>query len=145
MNACYSSSWKTNVPTGICLFKVNNGNIRTVGEICSKSTIKTPERIYWRGSGVFIVNFEHICYIVLVFPLLAFNNYMPAGKVLSEHKTLWCRSLSKIAFQFYYIWCNSYPVGIYMFKVNNKNSRMTPLTLNISHLVLVFLLLTLGR
>ena len=29
-------------------------------EICSKLTIKTPERRYWRRSGVFIVNFEHI-------------------------------------------------------------------------------------
>ena len=29
-------------------------------EICSKLTIKTPERPYWRRSGVFIVNFEQI-------------------------------------------------------------------------------------
>ena len=28
-------------------------------EICSKLTIKTPERRYWRRSGVFIVYFEH--------------------------------------------------------------------------------------
>ena len=31
-------------PTGICLFKVNNKNTRTRCEICSKLTIKTPER-----------------------------------------------------------------------------------------------------
>ena len=30
-------------------------------EICSNSTTKTPER---RRSGVFIVNFEHISYMV---------------------------------------------------------------------------------
>ena len=29
--------------TGIYLFKVNNGNTKTMCEICSKLTIKTPE------------------------------------------------------------------------------------------------------
>ena len=42
------------------MFKVNNRNTKTRCEICSKLTIKTPERHYWRRSGVFIVNFEHI-------------------------------------------------------------------------------------
>ena len=41
------------------MFKVNNRNTRTRCEICSKLTIKTPERHHWRRSGVFIVNFEH--------------------------------------------------------------------------------------
>ena len=36
--------------------------------ICSKSTMETVTR-----SGVFIVNFEHISHIVLVFPLLTLN------------------------------------------------------------------------
>ena len=31
-------------------------------EICSKLTIKTPERRQRRRSGVFIVNFEYISY-----------------------------------------------------------------------------------
>ena len=31
-------------PAGIYLFKVNNRNTRTRCEICSKLTIKTPER-----------------------------------------------------------------------------------------------------
>ena len=31
-------------PTGNCMFKVNNRNTRTRCEICSKLTIKTPER-----------------------------------------------------------------------------------------------------
>ena len=31
-------------PADIYLFKVNNGKIKTMGEICSKLTIKTPER-----------------------------------------------------------------------------------------------------
>ena len=36
-------------------------------EICSKLTIKTPGRCQWRRSGFFIVNFEHISHLVLVF------------------------------------------------------------------------------
>ena len=31
-------------PAGNCMFKVNNRNTRTKCEICSKLTIKTPER-----------------------------------------------------------------------------------------------------
>ena len=59
--------------TGIYLFKVNNKNTRKRIEICSKLTIKTPERCHWRLSGVFIVNFEHIKHLVLVFLLLTLN------------------------------------------------------------------------
>ena len=39
-------------------------------EICSKLTIKTPERRHRRPSGVFIANFEQILPTVLVFLLL---------------------------------------------------------------------------
>ena len=35
-------------PAGIYLFKVNNRNTRTRCEICSKLTIKIPERRYWQ-------------------------------------------------------------------------------------------------
>ena len=45
---------------GIYLLKVNDKNTRKRSEICSKLTIKTPERRQWRRSGIFIVNFEHI-------------------------------------------------------------------------------------
>ena len=34
---------------------------------CSKLTIETLEQDMWRRSGVFIVNFEHILHLVLVF------------------------------------------------------------------------------
>ena len=57
-------------PVSICLFKISNGNIRAICEICSKFQIKTPERRQWRCSGIFIVYFEQIAHIVLVFPLL---------------------------------------------------------------------------
>ena len=42
-------------------------------EICSKLIIKTPERRQCRCSGVFIVNFEHISHLFLVFLLLTLN------------------------------------------------------------------------
>ena len=57
-------------PAGNYMFKVNNRNTRTRCDICSKLKIKTPER---RQAGVFIVNFEHISYIVLVFLSLTLN------------------------------------------------------------------------
>ena len=58
---------------GIYQLKVNNRNTRSRCEICSELTIKTPERDDWRRSGIFIVNFEHISHIVLVFLLLTLN------------------------------------------------------------------------
>ena len=54
------------------LLRVNNRNIRTKCEICSKLTLKTQERRR-RRSGVFIVNFEHISHLVIVFLLLTLN------------------------------------------------------------------------
>ena len=48
------------------MFKVNDRNTRTRREICSKLTIKIPERSQWRRSGIFIVNFEHISHLVLL-------------------------------------------------------------------------------
>ena len=62
-----------NYPVGIYLLKVNKRNTRTRCEICSKLTIKIPERRQWRRFGIFIVNFEHISQIVLVFLLLTLN------------------------------------------------------------------------
>ena len=63
----------TPYPASIYLLKVNNRNTRTSCEICSKLTIKTPERRYLRHSGEFIFNFEHISHLVLVFLLLTLN------------------------------------------------------------------------
>ena len=53
-----------NLPAQI---KINNRNTRTRCEICSKLTIKTPERRHLRRSGLVFVNFEHISHLVLVF------------------------------------------------------------------------------
>ena len=64
--------WKV-FPANIYLFKVRNRNTRKRSEICSVLTIKTPERHQLRRSGVFIVNFEHISHLFLVFLLLTLN------------------------------------------------------------------------
>ena len=61
------------VSGGIYLLKVNHRNTRIRCEICSKFTIKIPERRQRRCSGVFIVQFEHISHLVLVFLLLTLN------------------------------------------------------------------------
>ena len=60
-------------PAKIYLFKGNNRNTIKKYEICSKLTIKTPERRQWRRSGVLTVNFEHISHLFLVFLLLILN------------------------------------------------------------------------
>ena len=60
------------IPTGNDMFKVNNRNTRIMFEICPKAAIKTPERSRHR-SAVFIVNFEHISHLVLVFLLLTLS------------------------------------------------------------------------
>ena len=71
-------------PVGIYMFKVNKRNTRTRCKICSKIAIKTPERRQWSLSGVFIVNFEHISHLDLVFLLLTLNMQIPTGS-LSHH------------------------------------------------------------
>ena len=70
-------------PANIYLFKVSNRNTRISCEVCSKLTIKTPERLHWGRSGVFIVNFEHISHLFQVFLLLILDKEMLAGKSLS--------------------------------------------------------------
>ena len=52
--------WYAHIPGTIYLFKVNNRSTRTMREICSKLTKKTPEWHHWCSSGVFIVNFKQI-------------------------------------------------------------------------------------
>ena len=70
-------------PVRIYLLKVNHGNTETMCEIYSEFTTKTPEQRNWRCSGVFIVKFEQTSHIVLVFPFLTSNKWMPAGLLVS--------------------------------------------------------------
>ena len=60
-------------PAGNYMFKVNNRNSKTGCEICSRLTIKTPERHHCGRSGVFIVNFDHISHLFVVFLLISFS------------------------------------------------------------------------
>ena len=60
-------------PASIYLLKVNNRDTKTRCEICSKLTIKTPERCNWRRSGVFTVDFEYISHLVLVDSIAKFE------------------------------------------------------------------------
>ena len=53
-----------------CLFKFNSRDTKERCEICSKLTIKTPQRRQWRRSGVVIVKFENVSHLSLVFLLL---------------------------------------------------------------------------
>ena len=43
---------------------------------------------HWRRSDVFIVNFEHLSQLVLVFLLLTLNMYLPSGIVKSVNTML---------------------------------------------------------
>ena len=57
------------------MFKVNNRSNRTrCFKICSKLTIKIPEQTHCRRPGVFIVSFEHISHLALVFLLLTLSS-----------------------------------------------------------------------
>ena len=58
------------------MYKVNTRNSRKRCGICSKLTIKTPERCNWRRSGVFIVSFEH--YFTL-FPWASIIDFKPVN------------------------------------------------------------------
>ena len=61
------------------LLRVNDRKTTTRCQICSKLTIKTPKGRQWRRSGVFIVSFEHVSHLVLVFLLLTLNKYLAPG------------------------------------------------------------------
>ena len=60
-------------PAGIYVIKVNDENTRTIFQTSSEFTMKTPERHQWCRFIVFIINFEKISHIVLVFTLLTLN------------------------------------------------------------------------
>ena len=55
------------------IFNANNRNTKKRCEICSKLTIKILEQRYWGCFGVYIVNFEQILHLLLVFLLLTLS------------------------------------------------------------------------
>ena len=64
------------------LLCANKGNFNSH----SKLTIKRPKQRHWHGSGVFIVNFEHISQALSLFLLLTLNKYMPTGQVFNAQR-----------------------------------------------------------
>ena len=71
-------------PAGIYLLKVNNRNTTKMKcEICSKLTVKTPERPHWHCSGVFIANFEHISHFSSVY-IVNFEHVIPSCEDASK-------------------------------------------------------------
>ena len=66
------------VPANIFLPKFNNRNTTYRWEMCSKLTIKTSEQRHWHHSVVFIVKFENISNLFVVF-LLTLNRQMSGG------------------------------------------------------------------
>ena len=83
----------------IYLFKVNNRNARKRCEICSKLTVKTSTMSltsFW----CFIVNFEHISNLFLVFLFVDFKQvnvgnhlqkYLLRVKKITEHFIILCK------------------------------------------------------
>ena len=65
--------WNQSYPVSKNMFKINNSNTSTRFEICSKLTLKTSEQSYWCHSSVFILLFEHISHLVIVFLVLTLS------------------------------------------------------------------------
>ena len=66
---------------GVYLSKVNNRNTKNTSVRCEtylKLTVSTPERRQWYRSGVFIINFQQISHIHLVFPSVTLSKKMLA-------------------------------------------------------------------
>ena len=69
-------------PAVIYLFKVKNENTRTLYEVCSRFTIKTPEQRHWRFSDVFIVNLNRFYTFLWRFHCWLLINPLNASNVL---------------------------------------------------------------
>ena len=65
----------TYVQFGICQLRVGNGGAGVRCVVCLGFAVKTRRRRHCRCSGVFIVDFELISHLTLVFPLLI--GYLP--------------------------------------------------------------------
>ena len=99
-------------PAGIDLLKVNNA--RTRFEICSELTIKTMTSFC-----VFIVYFEHISDLVLMFLLLTLNMQLPAGNGKSRKSVsktnIFCLNPFHATLAFYTPWKHQKTSGFLMF------------------------------
>ena len=102
------------------LFKVINNNTRKTCEICSKLTIATLEKRQWCCPFVFIVNFEHISRIFLLFLLLILIMYLFAG----EQYTKWLGEFNwhrfgVTIFNLEHIWHNIQDIKVFIYNIEN--------------------------
>ena len=104
------------------IFKVNNRNTKIRCEICSKLTRKTPKRRQWRFSCVFIINFEQISHLFLVFLLLTLSRYTQAGKLICNQSSINMTNIVTHLFQMLHFYTTN-AANIYLFKVNNRNTK----------------------
>ena len=72
-------------PANICFFKVNNENTRKRFETCSKLTIKTPEELHQRRSGVFFTRTTTLTPLVSFWCSFASTYYAAAGTQPRKH------------------------------------------------------------
>ena len=70
-------------PTDIYLFKVNNRKTRKRCDIYFKVNNKNTRTMSLRSFSCFLINFEHISYLFLVFLLLSLNKEMLAGLLVN--------------------------------------------------------------
>ena len=109
--ACLRSQiWQSiieNYPANIYMFKFNNRNTKKRSKLCSKLTIIIPERHHWRHSGVFIIAKLHV-----------YGYRFDKASLRLTQLTFTC---SKSTIKIFKKVQN-------MFKVNNRNTRTTPLT-----------------
>ena len=108
-----------NSPTNNHLFIVDNNYTRKRCKTCSKLIIKTPE---WR-STVFVVDFEHIPHLFLVFLLLILNKLVFAGSHPINLKTLKLLTAAtinrgtRISMKWQLIKKDSYPKQLFLKKI----------------------------
>ena len=120
------------IPAGNYMFKVNNRNTSTRCETSSKLTIKTPERRHWRRPDVFIVNFEHVSHLVLVFLLLTLDRQMPAGMKsqipqILKHYIPWYIQINLLNYQkVITLWVED----IFQAILSSYNSRSSPFSIS---------------
>ena len=87
-------------------------------KICSKLTIKSPERRNWGRSCIFIINFEQISHIVLAFPLLTLKKLMQTSRYFSSRQSLFLDTRSYLN-----AWLSTL---LYVFSMNFSNGSYFP-------------------
>ena len=94
----------------IYLLKVNDRNIRAIGEIYSKWTIMTLVRHELRCFSVFIISFEQVSFIVFGFSMVNFEEINAGWVWISSQTSEWLTWASTDKF----------------FKVKSKGTRFRP-------------------